>query len=51
MTAKNSIDNLHEKLADRDFTTDIVNLIRRDAPEYEVQQAGKYIEKELLSKL
>ena len=51
ITAKSSIDNLHAKLSDRQFTTDINNLIRRDAPEYDVQQAGEYIERELLSKL
>ena len=51
ITAKSSIINLHEKLEDRDFTTDIVNLIRRDAPEYDIRKAGEYIEQELLSKL
>ena len=51
ITAKSCINNLHEKLADRDFTADIINLIRRDAPEYDIQKAGEYIERELLSKL
>ena len=51
MTAKNSISNLHEKLADTQFTTDIINLIRRDAPDYDVLQAGEYIERVLLSQL
>ncbi len=51
MTAKGCISNLHEKLADKQFTTDIINLLRRDAPEYDVQKAGKYVETELLSKL
>ena len=51
MTAKNSINNLHEKLADRDFATDIDNLIRREAPEYDIQKAGENVEKKLLSKL
>lgn len=51
ITAKSSINNLHEKLADKDFATDIINLVRRDAPEYDIQQAGRYIEQELLSKL
>ncbi len=51
MTAKSSILNLHEKLSDPQFTTDINNLIRRDAPGYDVQYAGEYIEKVLLSKL
>ncbi len=51
MTAKSSIKNLHEKLSNRQFTTDIANLIRRDAPEYDINRAGEMIEKELLSKL
>ena len=51
MTMKNCINNLHEKLEDNQFTADITSLIRRDTPEYDVQNAGVYIEKVLLSKL
>ncbi len=51
ITAKNSINNLHKKLSDRQFTTDITNLIRRDAPEYDISLAGELVEKELLAKL
>ena len=43
--------DLHEKLEDNQFTADITSLIRRDTPEYDVQNAGVYIEKVLLSKL
>ena len=51
MTATNSIKNLHKKLEDKQFIGDISYLIRSDAPEYNVQKAGEYIEKELLSKI
>ena len=51
MTAKNSIINLHEKLEDKQFIGDISYLIRSDAPEYSVTEAGEYIERELLSKI
>ena len=51
MTAKNSINNLHEKLEDKQFIGDISYLIRSDAPDYSVTEAGEYIERELLSKI
>ena len=51
MTGKNCINNLQRKLRDKEFTTDIMNLIRKDAPPYDVQTAGEYVENVLLSKL
>lgn len=51
MNAKDSIDNLHRKLDDKQFTGDIYNLIRTDAPEYNVHKAGDIVEQELLSKI
>ena len=51
LTANSVISNLHEKIADPQFATDINNLIRQDAPEYDIHIAGEYIEKVLLSKL
>ena len=51
MTSKNYVNNLHAKLSDQQFTSDIENLIRSDAPVYDVQEAGKYVEDVLISKL
>ena len=51
MTANNCISNLQSKLADKQFTADISNLTRHDAPEYDVNAAGEYVTRELLSKL
>lgn len=51
MTEKNSISNLQKKLTDQQFKTDIVNLIRRDAPPYDALIAGEYVVKMLLSRL
>ena len=51
MTAKNYISNLHDKLSDAQFTSDIENLLRQDAPAYNVQAAGNLIETVLISKL
>jgi len=51
MNAKDSIENLHRKLDDKQFTGDIYNLIRTDAPAYNVYKAGDIVEQELLSKI
>ena len=51
MTEKNSISNLRKKLADPQFKADTGSLVRRDAPPYDIDAAGDYIEKTLLSKL
>ena len=51
MNAKDSIENLHRKLDDKQFTGDIYNLIRTDAPAYNVYKAGDIVEQELLSEI
>ena len=51
MTGKDLINNLHKKLSDRQFVSDIDDLIRRDAPAYNVRTAAEYVENELLSGL
>ena len=51
MNSTVAISNLHSKLNDPQFTEDILNLLRHDAPEYDPQTAGKYIEEVLLSRL
>ena len=43
--------NLRRKLADPQFTDDVVNLLRHDAPKYDPPTAGQYIEKVLLRKI
>ena len=44
-------DNLHRKLSDPQFITDVKNLLRHDAPDYDAQTAGEYVEDVLLSKI
>ena len=51
MKLKDSIENLHRELDDKQFTGDIYNLIRTDAPAYNVYKAGDIVEQELLSKI
>ena len=51
LKGKEIISNLRTKLSDRQFTEDVANMIRRDAPDYDPQVAGSFIIEELLGNL
>ena len=51
LTGKEIVSNLRTKLSDRQFTEDVANMIRHDAPEYDPQSAGNFIIEELLESL
>ena len=51
LSSEELIANLGEKMNDKQFTTDVANMIRHDAPEYDAQEACALVIQELLSRI